>query len=142
MRSDIAKKIISETSKETTEKVKEYTNNLINQPMEAKRYKKDSKEVEAVQWSTSENISKIQEWLGSSLSSEPRDGIGVMGYFLKTENGTEMISWGSYVVKKENGYLKLSIIKYLKESISKLPLNPFNYGSNNSKLQHQGILTK
>ena len=68
-----------------------------------KRYKKRSVEIEAFQWKGEKNIKQIKEWLGSNLISEERDGIGVMGYWIKTLEGNMMISYGDYIIKGIQG---------------------------------------
>ena len=39
---------------------------------------------------------ELREWLGDSLESEARDGIGVVGYWVK---GSKMLSRNDYIVK-------------------------------------------
>lgn len=51
---------------------------------------------------------KCSEFFGDSLINEERDGCGVVGYFIKLENGnTIMPSKGDIFFKDENGKLKL-----------------------------------
>lgn len=72
--------------------------------MEILKYKNENETVEAIQWISEDNIEKIKQWLGDKMTSEERDGCAVVGHFVKTYKGTEMISWGCYVVKNDKGF--------------------------------------
>lgn len=65
------------------------------------KYRKKPVVIEAIQWNSGDNIKKIQEWLGSNLISEARDG--VVGYWVKTLEGNMMISWGDYIIQGVSG---------------------------------------
>ena len=67
------------------------------------KYKKKPVEIEAIQWKGEENIKRIKTWLGDNLISEERDGIGVMGHWIKTLEGDMMISYGDYIIKGIKG---------------------------------------
>lgn len=67
------------------------------------KYRKKPVIIEALRWDSTENIIKIKKWLGDNLISEPRDGVGVVGYWIKTLEGNMMISYGDYIIKGVNG---------------------------------------
>lgn len=67
------------------------------------KYKKKPVIIEAVQYDGF-NIDEIKEFCGEELESEVRDGIGVVGYFLRTLEGhSYILSDGDYIIKGVQG---------------------------------------
>lgn len=67
------------------------------------KFKKKPVVIEAIPWNSEENIKAIKEWLGDNLISEARQGMGTVGYWVKTLEGNMMISWGDYIIQGVNG---------------------------------------
>lgn len=65
------------------------------------KFRKKPVVIEAMQWKYC--TPELEEWIGDSLVSEEREGIGVMGYWIKTLEGNMMISTGDWIIKGVNG---------------------------------------
>lgn len=83
--------------------LKDIANKALREFKGIRKYYNGKEIVEAIQWNTGNNILIAQEWLGSNLISEEREGIGVMGYWVKTPIDDTMISFGDYIIKEACG---------------------------------------
>ena len=62
------------------------------------------KVAEAIQWNySSADRKRIEDMLGDNLTSEQREGIGAVGYFVKTAHGVEMPLTNYYIIKNIDG---------------------------------------
>lgn len=67
------------------------------------KFRKKPVEIEAIQF-TYTNINAVLKFAGEFIVSEERDGIGVVGYFIKTlEGNSYIISNKDYIIKGVKG---------------------------------------
>lgn len=65
------------------------------------------KEVEAYLWSDSSDRSAIERLAGDKLKGEQREGVGAVGYFLETKDGTKLLSDKSLILVHSNGEFEI-----------------------------------
>ncbi len=67
------------------------------------KYRKKPVEIEAMQW-VGYPTEAVKEFMGDKLISEQREGIGAVGYFVKTLEGhSYMLSKNDFIIKGVQG---------------------------------------